>query len=143
MQIVKYKNKYWQEVIKILQENILPEDFDREVAGIADSVKKNRAWIGLNFDGKVIGFIAVQEFDNKTKIDRLDVRQDEHRKGHGSKLINHIKRICISPIYLVTAIHNEQTQSFYQKNGFIEIEPYIAPENLKTYRQMVWNNPKK
>lgn len=149
MDILKYKNKHYQKVIELLEDNIPSRNQKKEIKDVVEFLKNievrskiHKAWVGLDRNGEVIGFIAIVISEDETKIGRLDIRQDAQRKGYGSKLINKIKKNYKAPISLVTYIDDKQAKNFYKKNGFIEVKPYINKETSQEYIQMKWDNSK-
>jgi GNAT superfamily N-acetyltransferase len=64
-----------------------------------------------------VGFIAIHQ----NSIDALYVRNDQHRQGYGSALIQHAQSIR-SELDLWTFQQNTKARRFYATHGFSETE---------------------
>lgn len=102
-----------------------------DVKTLQDQLKKGHRFFLLEEEGKWYGFIGTEKFEEKSaiKIHKLYVLPQEHGKGLGKKLIEHVKNIGLNDqidfLFLNVNRFNKAVQ-FYQHLGFtIEKEENI------------------
>lgn len=113
----------------------LPDWFnDDELIDIEISIKSLTTYVYI-CENTVVGFICVKDkFDSVLELVYLGVDKDQHHKGIGTALINHIEsNIAAGRVMMLKTIDSspdypayDQTRAYYEKLGFIKIET-IAP----------------
>lgn len=76
----------------------------------------------LLVDGLIIGGAILFIDGEELNIGRIFISPEHHRKGYGIYMMQEIERMfpAVKEIYLDTPIWNIRTNSFYQKQGYIE-----------------------
>jgi N-acetylglutamate synthase-like GNAT family acetyltransferase len=145
MKIETYKEKYKQDIAALVL-NIQNNEFNVPLT-IADQpdlldienfyFKKNGSFWMVTEDEKLIGTIALIDFDNGQAALRKMFVHAAYRgkeKGDGQllldKLLDWCKQKNITEIYLGTVEQLHAAKKFYVKNGFIKIDKSELPENF-------------
>jgi N-acetylglutamate synthase-like GNAT family acetyltransferase len=68
--------------------------------------------------GKIIGVMGIQFKSDVTLIRHAYVRTTERNKGIGSKLLEHLHSIAVTPVLIGTWADATWAIEFYQKHGF-------------------------
>ena len=92
----------------------------------ADELKLNFSnFPVMETGGAIIGFAVVWNVADEIQLNNIGIKKEHRRQGLGTILLNHI---ISSPhagpprkIYLEVSANNAPAQSFYRKNGFIEM----------------------
>ncbi len=89
------------------------------------SLRGARAWVAEE-NGSLIAFIIARHMGRgRGYIITLDVRQDQRRRGLGSRLLataqDWLRAEGVSLVRLETAVDNEPAVAFWQKSGYREV----------------------
>ncbi len=135
--IVRYKNVHQNGIDLMMNEIAL--EFDSEIFPKATNeipIVPDQYWVALD-NGTIIGTIGVLVIDNDVGILKKMMLKKEFRGkefGVSKKLletaIGWCKENSISKIYLGTMSQFKAAQSFYTKNGFIQISKSELPNNF-------------
>jgi len=99
---------------------------------------KQMSFFGWEENGELIGVMGFQPIKDVTLIRHAYVLPEWQKKGIGSKLLDHLKRLVNTPRLLVgTWAGAEWAIDFYQKHGF-NLQPN-KDELLETY----WEIPER
>ncbi len=133
--IRKYKESDIENVIKIWYDaSALAHPFLK--AAFVEKVKRDMrelylpnalTWV-YEEDGEVIGFVSMLE----NEIGGLFVNPDEHARGIGTVLVNHV-RLMHEHLEVEVFENNKIGRAFYNKYGFLSYKESIHEET----RQMV------
>jgi GNAT superfamily N-acetyltransferase len=112
-------------------EPYMPEpELRREIAGMT--------FYGWNQGSKTVGVIGFQPVKDVTLVRHAYVLPDYQRKGIGTKLLNHVKRMTKTKHLLVgTWADAIWAIQFYQRHGFV-----LMPEKDKLLKKY-WNIPQR
>lgn len=83
----------------------------------------NHFWVAVGENGEVLGMVGVQHHDQDVgEIRRLRVRQDVHRRGIGSRLLDTAVKFCVERNYLKIAldtwVERESAIRLFEKHHF-------------------------
>lgn len=145
MEIFEYKNKYKDEIIKMIlkiqqEEYKLPITVNDQpdLENIDTFYRQNDGNFWVAIDNQiVIGTIAIKNISNKNAILRkMFVKQQYRGKDIGvssnllSQLLDWAKQKNFSKIFLGTTPQFLAAHRFYEKNGFKEIDKEELPVNF-------------
>jgi GNAT superfamily N-acetyltransferase len=85
-------------------------------------LEKNLIWVA-EIEGRPAAFMAIRE----DFIDDLYVHPDFWRRGIGTALIGHARKLSPEHVWLYTLQINSNARSFYEKHGFIAEKFGISP----------------
>ena len=76
----------------------------------------------LLVDGLIVGAAILFMDGDRLHIGRIFISPEHHRKGYGAYMMQEIEQMfpAVKEIYLDTPIWNIRTNSFYQKQGYVE-----------------------
>ena len=86
----------------------------------------------------IVGFISVWEKDIPPFIHHLFIAQDHQRKGIGEMLIRSLFAWLQPPYRLKCLAKNKEALTFYQKQGWVEVERGIAEEGEYLLLELTW-----
>lgn len=90
-------------------------------------------------DGRIVGVMGIQFKNDVTLIRHAYVRTTERKKGIGSKLLDHLCRMSLTPILIGTWADAKWAIEFYQKHQF-----RLLPEEEKTnLLRKYWSIPER
>jgi len=69
-------------------------------------------------DGEIAGVMGIQFKKDVTLIRHAYVRTTQRNKGIGSKLLDHLRSISVTPVLIGTWADAKWAIEFYQKHGF-------------------------
>lgn len=149
VEIREYSDSYQQQVIELIlniQQNefhvpitindqpdllTIPSFYQNEKTG--PGTAGGNFWIAIH-EGKVVGTIALLGFsDDQAALRKMFVTKDFRGKEFGTaqrlldSLLTWAKGKSIREIYLGTLSHMLAAQSFYRRNGFVEIRKEELP----------------
>lgn len=90
-------------------------------------------------DDKILGVMGIQFREDVTLIRHAYVRTTERKKGIGSRLLEHLCRIAITPVLIGTWANAKWAIEFYQKHGFKLLPQDEKNSVLKKY----WTIPER
>ncbi|MGL5973130.1 MAG: ribosomal protein S18-alanine N-acetyltransferase [Oscillospiraceae bacterium] len=116
------KNDFIKDVFLISEEQLI--DYWSEQSFYNEIKKDNcKVFIAL-FDKKVVGYIAVDFYDN-CNINSFAVKEDNKNIGIGSKLLTYLENFCkeknIEKIFLEVRESNTKAIDFYKKRDFYNV----------------------
>lgn len=83
---------------------------------------ESSVWV-CELDGELVGFLAI----NQDFIDQLYVRVTQQRRGIGSALLEHAKRLSPSHLRLYAFQKNQPARAFYERHGFRAVHFRVSP----------------
>ena len=121
LEIVKYKNKYAEQVYFILKENFKNP---WSIETINASNPFSRKLVAL-YEEKIVGFLSGEIIFDEGNILMISVKKEFQNKGVGRKLMNRFEKLAkkegVKAIYLEVSEKNINAIDFYKKLGFIPI----------------------
>lgn len=69
-------------------------------------------------DNHVAGMIALSP---ENTVSALYVHKDDRGRGIGKALLDHVKKETTGPVELWTFVANKNAQTFYRREGFVEV----------------------
>ena len=84
-------------------------------------------------DGEIIGVMGIQFKGDVTLIRHAYVRTTKRKKGIGSKLLEHLRAISITPVLIGTWTDARWAIEFYQKHGFRLLDREEINKLLRKY----------
>jgi N-acetylglutamate synthase-like GNAT family acetyltransferase len=126
--ISKCEEKDFNEIYEIINDaasayrGVIPADRWHEPYMTEDELKRQidegvQFW-SYNEDGEIIGVMGIQLKKDVTLIRHSYVRTTKRKKGIGSKLLEHLCTISITPVLIGTWAEAKWAIEFYQKHGF-------------------------
>jgi GNAT superfamily N-acetyltransferase len=100
------------------------EELERQIG-------QGTAFLRLLVDGQLIGFAAHSPTSDpaERKLDKLYIRPDHQRHGHGSRLLNHVmdeaRALGCTSLMLTVNKRNTKAIAAYEKNGFVVRESVV------------------
>ena len=93
-----------------------------------------RLWVALTDDRTPVGFAMADIVDGGAHLDEMDVLPDYGRQGIGTRLvrtfIDWARSRNISAVTLITFRHLPWNAPFYEKMGFVAMQPAEPGEEL-------------
>lgn len=88
---------------------------------LAKSVRTGQCWLAL-IQNDVVGFVIFdQSFFENTFVKLLIVHEDYRKKGVGTALMKHVKKICpTEKLFTSTNESNISAQKLFESLGFIK-----------------------
>ena len=121
LEIVKYKNKYAEQVYFILKENFKNPWY---IETINASNPFSRKLVAL-YEEKIVGFLNGEIILDEGNILMISVKKEFQNKGVGRKLMNRFEKLAkkegVKAIYLEVSEKNINAIDFYKKLGFIPV----------------------
>jgi N-acetylglutamate synthase-like GNAT family acetyltransferase len=126
--ISKCEQKAFDEIYKIINDaatayrGVIPADRWHEPYMEKDELQK-QIDEGVEFwsyteDGKMIGVMGIQFKGDVTLIRHAYVSTIKRNSGIGSKLLEHLRAICTTPVLIGTWADANWAIRFYEKHGF-------------------------
>ena len=88
---------------------------------------------GYEADGILIGVMGIQPVRDVDLIRHAYVLPGNQRRGVGSELIEHLRRLSERPMLVGTWAAADWAIDFYRRHGFEEVSPERKAELLKSY----------
>lgn len=88
-------------------------------------------------DGEIFGVMGIQFKGEVTLIRHAYTRTAKRKKGIGSKLLEHLRTIAITPVLIGTWADASWAIAFYEKHGFTLLPAEVKNRLLRTY----WSIP--
>jgi ribosomal protein S18 acetylase RimI-like enzyme len=73
--------------------------------------------------GRIVGYLAMQD----DYVDRLYIDPAQQRKGWGSRLLEHTRRMHPHGLHLHTHQENHAARAFYERHGFRAVRFGVSP----------------
>jgi GNAT superfamily N-acetyltransferase len=94
---------------------------------LRDAFNESRIWVALGDADEVVGFARIDFIDDAVHLDEMDVLPAYCRRGIGTRLAQTVMdwamRSGYGAITLVTFRHLPWNGPFYEKLGFVELDP--------------------
>jgi GNAT superfamily N-acetyltransferase len=88
-------------------------------------------------EGEILGVMGIQDKKDYTLIRHAYVRTNARKKGIGTKLLNHLLGLALTPVLVGTWADAYWAVSFYEKNGF----RLVTPEKKDYLLAKYWSIP--
>ncbi|WP_446470901.1 GNAT family N-acetyltransferase [Xenorhabdus stockiae] len=102
-------------------------------------IVQHNSWVAINNKGVPVGFILAKPLENGLHIFELSVHGDWQRNGIGKKLMETVIQVAeqrqLQSVTLTTFRNILWNAPFYQKLGFVILEPQEMSEELQQILQ--------
>jgi GNAT superfamily N-acetyltransferase len=92
-------------------------------------------WVA-RVDGEVVGTVGLLDHGGEGALRKMFVRADRRGRAHGvapallAALLAHARERCLARVRLGTRPEMKAAHRFYEKNGFVRIEPGELPPSF-------------
>lgn len=97
------------------------------------------AFWGYEENGALTGVMGIQQLENVTLIRHAYVRSSSQKRGIGSVLLEHLRKLATGPVLIGTWANAVWAIRFYERHGFQVIAASRTERLLKRY----WNVPQR
>jgi GNAT superfamily N-acetyltransferase len=94
---------------------------------------------GYEEDGTLGGVMGIQHVQDVTLIRHAYVRSINQKQGIGTRLLSHLRQMTDNPVLIGTWANAVWAISFYEKHGFLMVDPEEKNRLLKKY----WKVPER
>jgi GNAT superfamily N-acetyltransferase len=101
---------------------------------LRDAQREGRLWVAVDPQQGAAGFALAEVLDGEAYLDQIDVHPRHARRGIGTRLVNTVigwaESREFSSISLITFRHLPWNARFYEKFGFVRLEPHELSRSM-------------
>jgi GNAT superfamily N-acetyltransferase len=101
---------------------------------LRDAQREGRLWVAVDPQQEAAGFALAEVLDGDAYLDQIDVHPRHARRGIGTRLVNTVigwaESREFSSISLITFRHLPWNARFYEKFGFVRLEPHELSRSM-------------